>query len=58
MGHGHSDYLPVIRGVGEDFLITGQADVEDDLPGSVARSAKANAGPESSIFKGEQGRGG
>ena len=57
MGRGHRHDLTMIRGVGEDFLVTGDAGVEDDFAGRLAQRAKTGAGPDCTVFQSKQGWG-
>jgi hypothetical protein len=50
VGHGHGDDLVVVGGIGQDFLIAGEAGVKDDFAGGGAGRAKGGAGPLGAVF--------
>jgi hypothetical protein len=51
VGIGQSDNLPTVGRISEDFLVAGQAGVEDDFTGSPAGGADRSSGEPTTVFK-------
>ena len=52
MGDGEQHPLPAVGRIGEDFLVTGHAGVENQLKNRVGLRAKSFSGQDGTIFKG------
>jgi hypothetical protein len=53
VGIGQADDLPGIAGIGENFLVTGEAGVENDFAGTAGASARRAAAKDASVLERE-----
>jgi hypothetical protein len=51
---GHRHDLPLVRGIGQDFLVPGHRGVEADFAVGGQRRAERLAAPDAAVFEGEK----